>query len=66
MTLRIALAQFDFPVGAVRTNAERIAALVAEARDAHGADVVLFPELALSGFPPEDLLLRRAFLAEFE
>jgi NAD+ synthase (glutamine-hydrolysing) len=64
MTLRIALAQFDFLVGAVRANAERIAALIAEARDAHGADVVLFPELALSGYPPEDLLLRPAFLAE--
>ena len=63
-TLRIALAQFDFPVGAVRANAERIAALVAQARDVHGADVVLFPELALSGYPPEDLLLRPAFLAE--
>jgi NAD+ synthetase len=63
-TLRIALAQFDFPVGAVRANAERIAALIAEARDLHGADLVLFPELALSGYPPEDLLLRPAFLAE--
>ena len=66
MTLRIALAQFDFPVGAVRANAERIAALIAEARDAHGADLVLFPELALSGYPPEDLLLRPSFLADCE
>ena len=64
MTLRIALAQFDFPVGAVRANAERIAALIAQARDELGADIVLFPELALSGYPPEDLLLRPAFLAE--
>ena len=32
-TLRIALAQFDFPVGAVRANAERIAALIAQARE---------------------------------
>lgn len=64
MTLRIALAQFDFPVGAVARNAERIAAMIAEARDTHGADVVLFPELALSGYPPEDLLLRPSFLAD--
>ncbi|MEO7433211.1 MAG: NAD+ synthase [Dokdonella sp.] len=64
MPLKIALAQFDFPVGAVARNAERIAALIAEARDAHGADLVLFPELALSGYPPEDLLMRPAFLAE--
>jgi NAD+ synthase (glutamine-hydrolysing) len=65
-SLRIALAQFDFPVGAVASNAERIAAMIAEARDSHGAHVVLFPELALSGYPPEDLLLRPSFLAECE
>ena len=64
--LRIALAQFDFPVGAVQANARRIAALIAQARDEHGADLVLFPELAVSGYPPEDLLLRPAFLAECE
>jgi NAD+ synthetase len=62
-TLRLALAQFDFPVGAVARNAERIAALIAEARDVHHADVVLFPELAICGYPPEDLLHRPAFLA---
>ncbi len=66
MTLRLALAQFDFPVGAVQANAGRIAALIAEARDVHRADVVLFPELAICGYPPEDLLLRPAFLAECE
>jgi NAD+ synthetase len=64
--LRIALAQFDFPVGAVQANARRIAALIAQARDEHGADLVLFPELAVSGYPPEDLLLRPAFLAACE
>ncbi|MGN6519843.1 MAG: NAD+ synthase [Dokdonella sp.] len=65
-TLRIALAQFDFPVGAVARNEARIAALIAEARDLHRADLVLFPELALCGYPPEDLLLRPSFLAECE
>lgn len=64
MTLRIALAQFDFPVGAVRANAERIAVMIAEARDEYGADVVLFPELALCGYPPEDLLIRPGFLRD--
>ncbi len=64
--LRLAMAQFDFPVGAVQANAERIAAMINEARDAYGADVVLFPELALSGYPPEDLLLRPGFLADCE
>ena len=62
--LRIALAQFDFPVGDVAGNARRIAALVAEARDTHGAHLILFPELTLSGYPPEDLLLRPSFLAD--
>ncbi len=65
-TLRIALAQFDFPVGAVAQNAERIAAMIAEARDEYGADVVLFPELAISGYPPEDLLMRPGFLRDCE
>ena len=64
--LRIALAQFDFPVGAVEKNAERIVAFIEEARDEYGADLVLFPELAVSGYPPEDLLLRPGFLADCE
>jgi NAD+ synthase (glutamine-hydrolysing) len=64
--LRIALAQFDFPVGDVADNARRIAALIAQARDEWRADVVLFPELALCGYPPEDLLLRPSFLAACE
>ena len=66
MTLRIAMAQFDFPVGDVAGNAARIAAMIAEARDAYDADVVLFPELAVSGYPPEDLLYRPSFLRDCE
>ncbi|MCA1714118.1 MAG: NAD+ synthase, partial [Gammaproteobacteria bacterium] len=66
MALRIALAQFDFPVGAIGSNAERIATMIAEARDHYGAGLVLFPELALSGYPPEDLLLRPSFLVGCE
>ena len=65
-SLRIALAQFDFPVGAVQANATRIAEMIAEARDEYGADIVLFPELAISGYPPEDLLMRPSFLADCE
>jgi NAD+ synthase (glutamine-hydrolysing) len=56
------MAQFDFPVGAVARNAERIAKMIAEARDEFDADIVLFPELAISGYPPEDLLIRPSFL----
>lgn len=65
-SLRVALAQFDFPVGDVAGNAERIAGMIAEARDVHRADVVLFPEIAISGYPPEDLLMRPSFLADCE
>lgn len=66
MSLRIAMAQFDFPVGDVAGNARRIVDFIAQARDGHGADIVLFPELALSGYPPEDLLYRPAFLRDCE
>ena len=66
MTLRIALAQFDFPVGDITGNVQRISRMIAEARDEFGADVVVFPELAISGYPPEDLLQRPAFLRDCE
>ena len=60
--LRLALAQYDFPVGAVAANTAKIRELMARAR-AGGAALAVFPELALSGYPPEDLLLRPSFLA---
>lgn len=60
--LRLALAQHDFSVGAVVANAARAGDLIAQARTG-GAALVVFPELALSGYPPEDLLLRPSFLA---
>ena len=60
--LRIALAQHDFLVGDVRGNLEKALGLIARARE-DGADLLLFPEMALSGYPPEDLLLRPGFLA---
>jgi len=63
-TLRIALAQFDFPVGDVAGNTRRIAEGIVHARDVLKADLVLFPELAISGYPPEDLLMRPSFLAD--
>jgi len=61
-TLRFALAQHDFPVGATADNARRIRALATEARDRLGASLIAFPELTLSGYPPEDLLQRPSFL----
>ena len=60
--LRLALAQHDFPVGAVAANAAKVRELMREAR-AGGADLLACPELTLSGYPPEDLLLRPSFLA---
>ncbi len=58
--MRIALAQIDATVGDVAANAERIAARLEEARKA-GAALVATPELALCGYPPEDLLFHRGF-----
>jgi NAD+ synthase (glutamine-hydrolysing) len=63
--LRLALAQFDFPVGAVAANAAKVRELLAQARTGK-AQLVAFPELTLSGYPPEDLLLRPSFLAACE
>lgn len=57
MTLTIAIAQQDFWVGDIEGNAAKAVALAAEALG-RGADVIVFPELALTGYPPEDLLLR--------
>ena len=66
MNLRLALAQFDFPVGDVAGNSRRIIEMIATARDEYEADIVLFPELALSGYSPEDLLYRPSFLRACE
>ena len=59
--ITIALAQHDFLVGDIRGNLRKAQGLIAQARSAE-ADLVLFPEMALTGYPPEDLLLRPGFL----
>ncbi|MFP4161059.1 MAG: NAD+ synthase [Ectothiorhodospira sp.] len=61
-TIRVALAQVNLLVGDVEGNAERIIRAARKARDRDGAALVLFPELALTGYPPEDLLLRGSLL----
>jgi NAD+ synthase (glutamine-hydrolysing) len=61
--LRVAAAQIDVVVGDLAGNADRIIDAYDEAEDA-GADLVVFPELTISGYPPEDLLLRPAFVAQ--
>jgi NAD+ synthase (glutamine-hydrolysing) len=61
LQLRLALAQIDPTVGDIEGNAELIADAIEGAQEA-GAQLVLLPELCLSGYPPEDLLLRGDFL----
>ena len=56
-SLRLVLAQLDFTVGAVGANVEKMVQACERARDEYRADLVVFPELALTGYPPEDLLL---------
>lgn len=56
-TVTFALAQSHFLVGDIATNTEKMRALALQARE-QGADVIVFPELALLGYPPQDLLLR--------
>jgi NAD+ synthase (glutamine-hydrolysing) len=59
--LSVALAQINPTVGDIRGNARRIADNAARARE-RGASLVVFPELSLTGYPPEDLLLKTGFL----
>lgn len=56
-SLRVVLAQLDLMVGDLAGNAQRVVATATEARDRLDADLVVFPELTLTGYPPEDLLL---------
>ena len=60
--MRIAIAQLNQTVGDLSGNATRIVEAIADARRG-GADLLITPELSLCGYPPEDLLLRPAFLA---
>jgi NAD+ synthase (glutamine-hydrolysing) len=59
--MRLALAQINTVVGDLDGNRDLILSRLEEARD-HGAELVLFPELAVTGYPPEDLLLRSGFV----
>jgi NAD+ synthase (glutamine-hydrolysing) len=61
--MRLGLCQMNATVGDIAGNAERIRAGMRDAAQA-GAELVLFPELALTGYPPEDLLLKEHFLAD--
>jgi len=65
-SFKIALAQLNLLVGDVHGNATRVIAATRRARADLGADLVLFPELTLSGYPPEDLLFHRGFRRQIE
>jgi NAD+ synthase (glutamine-hydrolysing) len=65
-SLRIALAQINLLVGDVAGNAARVLESARRARTDLGADLVLFPELTLCGYPPEDLLFHRGLRRQVE
>ena len=62
-TIRIAIAQINPTVGDFDTNLDKIARSLDAAKD-RAAGLVVFPELAVTGYPPEDLLLRESFVAQ--
>ena len=66
MSLKISLAQINLLVGDIAGNAQRVARAARVAREQQQADAVLFPELTLTGYPPEDLLLRPDLLQRVE
>jgi NAD+ synthase (glutamine-hydrolysing) len=61
--MRIALAQFNASVGNIKGNIGKMEKLIAKAYDL-GADIVVFPELSVCGYPPEDLLFKKNFLED--
>src|SRR5688572_10361696 len=61
--LRVGAAQLNLVVGDLEGNSAKILAAYEQAED-QGCDLVAFPELAISGYPPEDLLLRPAFVTQ--
>ncbi|MDH5644029.1 MAG: NAD+ synthase, partial [Gemmatimonadota bacterium] len=61
--LRVAMAQMNPLVGDIAANMRLIASIISDAKSA-GADLVAFPELAITGYPPEDLLLKPRFIAD--
>ncbi|MCI0654217.1 MAG: NAD+ synthase [Methylococcaceae bacterium] len=64
MKLGVAIAQLNLVVGDIDGNRDRILKAAETARDELLADVVVLPELSISGYPPEDLLLRPDFIAK--
>ena len=65
-SLRVVMAQLDFLVGDIQGNAAKIITAALDARDRLRADIIVFPELTIAGYPPEDLLLRSGFVGQVE
>jgi NAD+ synthase (glutamine-hydrolysing) len=63
-SLRVVLAQLNLMVGDIQGNTKKHIQAALTARDELKADVIVFPELSITGYPPEDLLLREAFINE--
>ena len=63
---RVVMAQLDFLVGDIAGNVDKIVTAAADARDRLHAALIVFPELTLTGYPPEDLLLRPGFIRQID
>ncbi len=66
MSMKVALAQINLLVGDIAGNAAKIIHTAIHARDQLAAEIVVFPELTVTGYPPEDLLLRADFINQTE
>ena len=66
MSCKIALIQMNPKVGDIEANADSIIKSVNDAKKNHKADLVVFPELSLVGYPPDDLLLRNELFDRVE
>ncbi len=65
-TLRVVMAQLNLCVGDTAENIAKVAAAINRAKDDFAADIILFPELTLTGYPPEDLLLHPGYLQDVD
>ena len=65
-TLNMVMAQLNLVVGDIDGNTSQVIEAAEQARDQLGADIIVFPELTLSGYPPEDLLLRPSLVLRLE
>jgi len=63
--IKIQIAQFNAIVGDIRTNTQKMLNLIEEASES-GAHLIVFPEMSLTGYPPEDLLFRDGFMSQVE